>query len=512
MIPRPSDKKRTVVPQWLNFRDHESIRISLPSKEQPLVETGESTQHSLDEIESAWRTAHGLGHAAELVAAATALRQPERARDAAEYILENGDRATESATFLARAVLGQGEESSTSPETRGSSLAQTTGMEAEQSIRHGRRLLRLLPDNPATLIDIARGHTILGQGKKAERAMLQALRLAPDHRRTLRAAARLYQLHGRPDTGLRLLRHRPVAKEDPWLVAAELALSQTVGENPKLGRQARLLLKSGDYSPFHTSELAAAIASLEHEHGQHRNARRLFRQSLTDPTRNAAAQASWAQRQGEPLELEEDPVAHQRTGTAGEALFFRHVVSHDWHPAILAARDWLLEEPFSTRPVLFAAEVAAMGLNDYTEAIAFVETGLRADPDDKRLLLEATYVYASSDQPEKAIGYLRRIDPATLNRAERVVVEADLGLIQFRAGSPEEGLKSYLNAVNMARSMRADPALAVNAAAHLARELRRLGRTVPPEILELVDERFDEASNPLLATFIARILPSIRSH
>jgi hypothetical protein len=97
------------------------------------------------------------------------------------------------------------------------------------------------------------------------------------------------------------VRDESVVREDPWLLAAEVAVASVAGRRPMFVRQGRKVLESGRLPALQTAKLASAIATLEMTAGDTRSARRLFRESLVDPTDNSLAQAGWGQAQCQAL-------------------------------------------------------------------------------------------------------------------------------------------------------------------------------------------------------------------
>src|SRR5207249_126382 len=92
---------------------------------------------------------------------------------------------------------------------------------------------------------------------------------------------------------------------DPWLVAAEVAVSPLAGRTSRLIKHGRRLLESHQFEPIAVSELASAIGTEDLAAGSVRRARQLFGSSLNDPTENAVAQAEWASRHDAGFKFEE---------------------------------------------------------------------------------------------------------------------------------------------------------------------------------------------------------------
>ena len=498
------DTQRNIIPQWLDSREKEAVKATLPSKPQPSEDQKTATiYHELQKIIAAWKEFGGMGHAAELISAAVTYNRYELAEDAAHFALAQEHRSTESISRLAKRVLGADDAEDVNEAV---SIAEQTRSEAVKAIREGRGLIKIFPANPMVLVDIARGHTILGQPEKAERAMGQALRLAPQHRPILRAASRLYQLRKNPLRGLLLLRRQSVTQNDPWLVAAELALSKAAEQPPRLVRSGRNLLEFGDFHPFHTSELAAALASLELANGKDRRARQLFRLSLREPTQNSVAQAAWAERQQSSLSLLDEDLSVPDKYLSSEARFFALMQEQDWEECIRAAWSWLHSEPFSTRPVLFGSQVATIAISDHRTSKQLIETGLRADPDDRRLLLQATYVYGSAGDTENAEKYLGKLRLLNLSSKEKIILTANEGLVAYRRNRVEEARRKYMEATLQAAQVKNEPSFSLNALLHFAREEKTIDGEYLPYLLPIIDRLKDVPKNPVLDALIKNLL------
>jgi Flp pilus assembly protein TadD len=108
-------------------------------------------------------------------------------------------------------------------------------------------------------MDMSRAYTTLGQPQHAETAISRALLLAPNSRLIIRAACRRLVHADRSEDAHRLLLRHPRTRQDPWLIAAEIALAQILEETPRLVHEGRALLQSGRFSPAAITELARCV-------------------------------------------------------------------------------------------------------------------------------------------------------------------------------------------------------------------------------------------------------------
>src|SRR5204863_3436705 len=126
-------------------------------------------------------------------------------------------------------------------------------------------------------------------------------------------------------------------------------------KNSRFAKAGRDFLSKSDILPFHTSELAGALASLEMEAGKQRNANKLFRHSLKNPTENALAQAVWASKR---TGLGQVNVTILENAHANEALTLNEFNQGNWQKVIVQAGKWAQDEGFSARPPLLSSFTA----------------------------------------------------------------------------------------------------------------------------------------------------------
>ena len=162
-------------------------------------------------------------------------------------------------------------------------------------------------------VDMARHYAMLGQLTHAARAMQNGLILAPNSRFILRSAVRLYVHSQDPERALHTLGQSDVISRDPWLRAAEIAVSGLMEKTPPRLRQTRRALRSGSLDHRHVSELASAVATFEMHAGSNKSARRLFNIALEFPTENSVAQADWAAERIHGISLNKDHFLLPRT-------------------------------------------------------------------------------------------------------------------------------------------------------------------------------------------------------
>ncbi len=241
----------------------------------------------IQEKEKDFKENRSLPFALDLVSAATVLGKTDISMEAAEFILEAGNRTSETGVGLARALLGISEPSKPIiiPQSR---------IQVVERLKELKRKRITQRKNAFVWVDLAQLYTLLGQNNQARQALRIALALAPSERFVVRSTVRFLHHINEDEEALKLLRKNPRTQIDPWLMAAEIAASDLTETSPRFAKIGGAFLQKADIHHYHTSELASALATLEMKSGKHRHSNKLFYESLRVPTQNALAQAVWA--------------------------------------------------------------------------------------------------------------------------------------------------------------------------------------------------------------------------
>jgi len=422
-------------------------------------------ENAIASIVADWQANPSLSYAADVLCAAVVEGVEPLAREVALMIVRQKDRS-EALDSLARDVLSGG----------------TRGLDAQGLPRHPERtpdpgsLIREIkvrtahdPRSAIAWIERARLHAVLGQMRNASKCAEIALALAPTNRFVVRCASRFFLLVGDRDRALSVFPARDVVDADPWLIAAEIAISQAVGKTSRHMKAGRNALSSGRYAPRTISELASAIATIESESGSTRRSHKLWEVALAEPTENAIAQAAWASRAYGTMTV--SPVVLDRSF---EASAWEASRRGDWTTAIDRAENWQDDQPFSSRPAIFGSFICSRAVEDYKTSIAFAERALPANPDDFTLRNNLAFCLALDGQVEKAKIVMGRMDQGTLSKSDLLVFCATSGLIAFRAGDPLRGEQLYGESISLAR--RQDDQREIIAEIYLALEKLRCRR------------------------------------
>jgi tetratricopeptide (TPR) repeat protein len=470
------DTERRIVPRWrttaltLARGELDGIRSRIHSQADPPREFRRKLY--------IWETERSLEAAVELVAAAFVYEQASQVLEAVKLLLDPKTPVSPTVRTIASLVLdrvmpARAVEDQTLEETE---LELPIVYERIRTLKS--RLIEV-PRNSFMWVDISRFYSTLGQKDKSILAMENAPALGRSNRFVLRSAARLFVHLREPDRAHDLLWRADATRTDPWLLSAEIAVASIRGRSSTLTKQARHILGSSSLAPRHTAELASAMGTVELLDGGHRRARRLFRQSLTDPTENAVAQAEWASSKDPAVDVAPDPSQRARSYEAQATANFH---SGDWVGTIAHCDGWLLDEPFSGRPATLGSYVACVALQEYPLGEEMARRGLRANADDIILLNNLTVALASQGRVDEAIETFKRIPRGNEDKTVRSVLLATEGLIHFRSGNPVEGRRLYKEAIDLG-SQAPSKKTGGLAAVHLAREELLAGASEASEAL-----------------------------
>jgi len=499
------DKDRNVIPRLRSFRTTLALGELNSAIAVEDCFSSQEEKHSLLSKIVAWKKSRTISFAADLVSAAFVFQEPEEAREAAESILAKGSEAPKASRTIAERLL----ESLSTPSRQVRSLPELILPEPDDIRARIGTIRKRLGDEPRNAIlwvELSRAFALLGLEAKAGRAMDIAVDLAPTNRFVLRSASRLYIHLGRHGKAHSVLERAKSTKYDPWLLSAEIAASSAADRRSRLIGTGQKMLKDQSIAPFQKNELASAIATLELSNGKVQSARSLFRQALQNPNENSVAQAEWALRRKhmDSVEVDLDRV-RDVTPRSFEARAWVHFMTKEWKPAFLASFDWLKDQPFSIRPVLFGSYIAASLLDDYSDCQRIIKIGLRANPDEPMLLNNLAFACASAGDIDEAERYFRKIDLSkTKDATDKIAITATQGLLLFRRGHASAGRSFYQLAIEEARKISLDRASAM-ASIYLAREEILSGSKWADNAMRFATEEYQRTSDPDIKEILRRV-------
>lgn len=459
---RHHEEDRHLVPRWHTFAMAQWLGVTKATSSD--FSSADVPISFLEKILS-WKTKREIAQASDLVGNALALgvRKDLDTLDAAKYLLQNSNRATPLMIDLASTYKILCEDRSfptpdlALPQKNHSFYDKISSLKAR---------VRLYPNNPILWMDLAFLYAAIAQNRAAERCVKVAISLNGSNRYLLRSAARFFLHFGNPEAALHYLRSSAAPKFDPWVLAAEIAISDVLDVGPQSVRQARQILENKEISNFHLSELAGALGTLEIKNGAQKKGRKLFEVALQDPTENTVAQATALQ--SELVSLQ--PIIqskHPQNSFEAEA----HVTFHnrDYLAALEASKKWFAYQPFTATPAVHGSYIASVAMGNFQEAVRLAKMGLQSSPDEFLLRNNLVFAYASSGKIQEASDEFARVQFHSLNENDQKVLSATAGVIEFRKGNLEDGRRLYEVAISYFRSL-GDERSEINAKLFLARE------------------------------------------
>lgn len=413
--------KRRLIPRWrpvaktLETSEIESI-LDEPTKK--LAFDRDLFKDTVD----AWRTNPTAGHLGDVISFAP----DEELRPAIAEIVDEAVRQGHAVSDTQKSIFSEIREQVLDPDDThlGGQLA------VQSRVSKLRRELLVAPDNVLALLDMAQLQLAAGKLKAAERHLFTALNLAPNGRIVLRTAARFFVHQGEPDRAHALITRHPATKEDPWLMASEIALAQVAERSSALLNPARRMLRTSKRSSRQLAELAGAVANREILEGSFKEARSLLRLALEQPTDNVVAQAMI---DGRLIGLKLDEPAILRAITqSSEAQLLQSWMTGNEAASESHALQWHAEEPFSSRPLQFLTTLYSLQ-GDYTKALEWVERGLIADPLDPGLVSNLSFTQAAVGNELAAEATMKRARSLG-NLGLEPFFKATEGLIALRRG------------------------------------------------------------------------------
>jgi tetratricopeptide (TPR) repeat protein len=474
------DPERRLLPR---FRASQAV---VSSGDLQSFERQQSTESNVspdfEQLKRQWADGPTAELAGELVTSSVVLGHQGDVKEAAEFIRTRQDVFAPDLVELARSVLDDTTASNTVPDKV------TTIASTRHDLSKLKRRLVEDPYNSIVWMDRAQLHTTLGQLDAAKHAVKIAVSLSPNNRFVLRGASRFYLRAKDQDQGLQILRRTPALSTDPWLMAAEIALSTVTGQAPHSFKRARAMLKADALAPWHTAELNGAFGTLAVGDRSVGKAGQFFRQSLRDPTENAIAQAQWFSNIHKSFEVPEQLLS-KRMSFEAQALK-AHAEKH-WNDVITACRGWSIMDPISTRPLALGSYIAESALCDGEIALEFTRRWIVTEPTNSGAWNNHAVALAYVGKIEEARIALAKVARGDGTSHFDAVLLATQGLIEYRSGQPKAGRILYIKAAEIGRTLN-DPSLHALIVWHLLREEARWD---PPAVRDLVNTVWDNTKD-----------------
>lgn len=454
--------KRIVLPQWLPSRRAAEMREAhVFSGSAPNVDYEPSLDVFRDLL-AEFRGKPSPFAATDLMGVAVVLGLQAEAEQLAEYVL--GEQITgRAAQTQAKIILGR--------------APVPYALDERARIRGVKQRVAKFPRDAYAWIDQARLYTILGQYRKARRAVLIALNLAPSDRIVVRSAVRFFAHHQEWEDALYYAKRAYAANADPMILGPLLSIGTQLDKLPvRLRSASDSALKANDGFLF--SEVLAAVGTFELLNGADKRSKKFFKRAWKDPAKAVVSQSQWVLREHLPGLAREQDIDFRQSA---EAMSWLRFAVLDFEAAMTRAHEWVLEEPYSRAAHLHTSNTATL-IDDFKTAVAAAERGLQANPGDLVLLNNLAFARLRSGD---AAGGATAFEPvkAVLDDPKRVVEMATYGLLQMRLGDHAGGIAAYETAIARANQL-ADPKTALRAVLNLLISMHDICQSVQVDILE----------------------------
>jgi len=473
---------RRVIPNWRSLRD----TVSNGELEYP---SNEHIAFNLEEYEHDWSREHSLLYASELVSAAVAngIRHNSAAKDAAEFVLNQDGKTTESQRTVALSLLAEDNDRAF-PKCNHEidELLMNTG-EIYAKIGYLKSIIRKYPFSPINYVEVARFYTMIGQTNQAIKMMNIALGLDSENRFISRSAARLFVHVEDLDLAHYVLRKNKQVAFDPWLMASEISVNLLRERSSSLIKKGVALINSGDFSPFSLSELSSSLGTLEFVKGTQKRSKLFFEKSLISPNDNSLAQAEWAK--ANKLSLHFDKTVCDKVNMSYEANALYAYQKDKYEDALKASIRWLNDMPYSKNPIFVGANISYTFLKDYKTAAKILKRGLEANPNEPAFMNNLAYTYALDGKLVEANEIIQKANKVSdIDERTQICLSATRGLIAYREKRIEEGRALYMEAIKAAKDIPGDPTYNWNAILNFIREEILATNLIPSDVDEVLNQ------------------------
>lgn len=452
-------KDRRVIPNWRSFGKTTTLgelnsfqlKSSLPTEET-----------SIEEYIIDWKLNKTVIHASDLLSAAivNSKREEKSVIEAANFVIENREKATLSQISLANSILNKPVEKDLSERFTEVTLDKLPSLLNPEpiriKIRETKSVLRQYPGNAILYVELSRYYSILGQEDNSIRAMKSALHLAPNNRFVLRCATRLFAHFDNEENEYldyvhSFLRKSPLTLIDPWLASAEISIATIRNRTSKFIKTGIELINSKNISPFNFTELASSLGTVELLYGGAKKSREFFNKALLSPNDNSLAQIEWASTKDNSLDINPSLFGVKMNF---EALALDNFQNKNYEAALDNAAKWFIDMPFSKRPIMFGSNLASTILKDQQKSISFLNAGLISHPYDPQLINNLAYALALDDKPKEAFEHLSKIrNEEDYDDITQICLSATRGLAYFRSGFADIGRQLYIDAIEQTKQI-----------------------------------------------------------
>jgi tetratricopeptide (TPR) repeat protein len=425
-----------------------------------------------------WTTSHNLFNAVDLVAEAIVTKDfiSEDAFNAAQFINRN----PKSSWFMTKLANHYLEGTAIdAPELK-------TVETYQLKISKIRSFLDIYPGNPVAWSDLALSYATLGLRTKATKSMAIALQLGENNRFVLRSAAGCFIFNNEPDRAIHTLNKSDLGSIDPWIASAIVAIADGYNLKSRHLRTAKALSGETGLSDFSRSELNASLATMEIKSGSNKEARRLFKRSLIDPTENALAQAEYMKKAiGLDSSLIDD--GRKKVYVPFEANTIRYYFEGKYRECLEAANSWASFDSINPDPVIISSFVASTCLEDAEGAIDIIMKATPAQKENLSVANNMIFSLIEKGELRKGVYLLNKLDISVARDDVKLMLKATRGFAAFRSNRPEYARELYRKAITGFKDL-GDNRSAAIAKYFLAREEKRLASDYAEALADEVKE------------------------
>ena len=491
--------ERKIFPRWRSYRT--TIQSQQLQSTRRIHNNRPPIEDFLLSKKAMWMQ-HPTTHlAADIVGSGRALNRENEVLEHARFLLQPSSNASQWMREIAQSVIA--EASSENSHLNETVSPQMSPQQRYSRIRKYRSWLRSEPKDPITWTDLSLEYTILGNSDKSSKCMNIALQLAPCNRFVVRSASRLWIHHADLERAKWTLLKSLQISLDPWLLAAEIAVSDALNMRSLYIKKARHFVADDALSNFHISELASALATVELTSGSKVKSRRLFKQSLLDPTENSVAQLVWASRIDRRLSMNFN--LPSKVKNLFEAKCRRLYWNNEWDGVLSACKSWKIDEPYSITPRLFGSHIAAVVQEDYETSKELIGQQEFVDYRCFELLNNLAFSEINLGNLGEADSILRSAQRVADEDKRRSVWLATKGLLEYRQGSFDDGRKLYQDSQDLARKLPEDRILRFSLAFNAIEEAKCCIGGESPKIEEARKLLSKDLGDPVFRVLLDRL-------
>jgi tetratricopeptide (TPR) repeat protein len=443
-------ENRQVIPRWLPYR---SSQIILNTATLPIEKPLDSEIINFNNLIQDWEKNKTISFAIQVAATADTLglRDSKEYKDALEFIKKFNDKNN---VFKGNALLHDFFDIDAITENCDITNVRNN-IDPIAKIHELKGHLANNYDDAILWVDIAYFYFLLGNTYKAEKYIKTALSLNKYSPHIVRSAARFYLFLEDPEKALHIIRKTPNILHNPFILSAEIAISEAFDLKTRLAKKSFDLLYNKNISPYMLNELHATIATLEYNYGNLKNSKKHIDNVLKTPNENSIAQVQFI---NEKRNIIFDPRLYN-TPCRHEADTYKYYQNFQYKEAAIESGKWHQFQPFSTKPTLLNSFILGTFFNKNEEALVALDTTLKLKPDTTSLLNNKAFSLAKLGKVKEAEDCIAKI-PKDAHDADDATIKATRGLIEYRKNNPELGRTLYKEAIEICTREKDFPKLA----------------------------------------------------